>query len=325
MCGQDIPCKEIPLKYDSDLSFDEREMTTKLLAMLFLLTVLMLEAPLCKSELEWTTTYEINVHVDGSATWIIERRAFLLTSDDVDEFYNQSFNEILAIQIMVGMAWQRTGRNMTVRDLIMVANPPFNATIGYYGTARYEFDWIDFAKNESGTITIGDVFDGQYLDLLQGDTLIIHFPDGYTAVSSPQGEQSDKTLKWYGPKNFSAQEPKVTLQQVSFSFWDALRIYSFAIIGMAVLGMVSASIWIFKLRKKNKVSTEVYPLENRNGEDEIIAMLSSAGGSLLQSTITNKCGFSKAKTSLLLKRLEEQGKVTRQKKGREKLVTLLKT
>jgi hypothetical protein len=306
-------------------------MSKKLLVMLYLLTLFLFEVPLCKCELEWTTTYEIRIDTDCSATWVIERRAFLITDYDVAEFFNYSSLESLSeftqtIQVMVGEAWQRTGRDMNVKDFEITFNL-FNATIGYYGTIKYEFDWIGFAKNENGTIKIGDVFDGQYIDLLQEGTLIIDLPEGYMAVSSPQGQQIGRTLKWYGPKDFSFQEPVIILQQDSSSFWEVLRNYSLAIIGMAILGMASVSVWMFKLRKKNKVSTDIYPLENilknGNGENEIIKMLNDAGGSLLQSTITNMCGFSKAKTSLLLKKLEKEGKVIRRKKGREKLVTLL--
>ena len=310
-----------------------RAMSIKPFITLFFLAFFLFEAPSCKCELEWTTTYEININANGSAVWVIERRALLITDDDINEFFNysslESFSEFTqTIQMMVGEAWQKTDRDMSVDDFEVTFNL-FNATVGYYGAIRYKFDWIGFARNENGTIKIGDVFNGQYIDLLQEDILVIKFPDGYTAVSSPQGEQSGRTLKWYGPRNFSAQEPTVILQQASFSFWETLQNYSLVIIGMIILGTGSIGVWIFKLRKKDKVLVGAYSsgaiLGNENGEDKIIAMLRDAGGSLLQSTITKKCRFSKAKTSLLLKKLEEQRKVTRQKKGREKIVTLLTT
>jgi uncharacterized membrane protein len=44
---------------------------------------------------------------------------------------------------------------------------------------------------------------------------------------------------------------------------------------------------------------------------------------MLQSAIKEKCGFSKAKISGLLKSMEEKGMIKRKRKGREKLVTLV--
>jgi uncharacterized membrane protein len=60
-------------------------------------------------------------------------------------------------------------------------------------------------------------------------------------------------------------------------------------------------------------------------EDKIIKILKSSGGSLRQSVIVEQCRFSKAKTSQLLTVLEEKGKITRLKKGRDKIVTLKET
>jgi uncharacterized membrane protein len=57
-------------------------------------------------------------------------------------------------------------------------------------------------------------------------------------------------------------------------------------------------------------------------EQKVTAMLQRTGGSTLQSNITREFGFSKAKTSQLLDPMEKKGTVTRQKKGREKIVTL---
>ena len=51
--------------------------------------------------------------------------------------------------------------------------------------------------------------------------------------------------------------------------------------------------------------------------------LRAAGGQLRQSTIVNQCKFSKAKTSILLSRMEEEGKVKRIEKGRQKIVVLI--
>jgi uncharacterized membrane protein len=57
-------------------------------------------------------------------------------------------------------------------------------------------------------------------------------------------------------------------------------------------------------------------------EQRVVALLQRAGGSTLQSTITKEFGFSKSKTSQLLDTMEKKGIVSRQRMGREKIVTL---
>lgn len=57
-------------------------------------------------------------------------------------------------------------------------------------------------------------------------------------------------------------------------------------------------------------------------EENVIGMLKEAGGGMLQSVITKKCGFSKSKVSELLKSMEERGVIKRKRKGREKFVIL---
>ncbi|MDH5689948.1 MAG: hypothetical protein OEY81_00775 [Candidatus Bathyarchaeota archaeon] len=52
-------------------------------------------------------------------------------------------------------------------------------------------------------------------------------------------------------------------------------------------------------------------------------MLKETGGNMLRSAITEKCGFSKSKTSELLKSMEKRRVIKRKKKGREKTVKLI--
>jgi uncharacterized membrane protein len=56
--------------------------------------------------------------------------------------------------------------------------------------------------------------------------------------------------------------------------------------------------------------------------DRVIDLLRNLGGQAYQSMITDRLGFSKSKTSLLMKTMEQQRLVTRERLGREVLVTL---
>jgi uncharacterized membrane protein len=100
------------------------------------------------------------------------------------------------------------------------------------------------------------------------------------------------------------------------------------IIGLIIAGIAgigSAGLWFFKFRRKETgviaAASQIKPMIEDDGE-KVVKLLREAGGSLYQSTITKQLGFSKSKTSGLLKSMEKKGSVRRQKKGREKTVTL---
>jgi uncharacterized membrane protein len=58
-------------------------------------------------------------------------------------------------------------------------------------------------------------------------------------------------------------------------------------------------------------------------EDKVLKLLKTASGTMRQSDITERLGFSKAKTSQLLTALENRRILARYKKGRDKIVTLI--
>jgi len=93
---------------------------------------------------------------------------------------------------------------------------------------------------------------------------------------------------------------------------------------------VGSSIGFYVFRRHRKKEREIVevpelptPLGIESAEDKIVKLLRSSGGSLYQSAIVDQCKFSKAKTSQLLAVLENKGIVSRYKKGRDKIVTLV--
>ncbi len=143
----------------------------------------------------------------------------------------------------------------------------------------------------------------------------------------PDGEP-DQMLMWYGRRNFMWGEPNVSLEERTLGGTYSLQEYLPMIVGLIVLATIaSAFIWFLKFRKKRKADVRgrlpKVTLEMEDDKDKVVTLLKAAGGRLYQSTITKKCGFSKSKTSELLASMEKKGIVRRQKKGREKLVTLI--
>ena len=286
----------------------------------------------CESDLEWITAYKIEISKDGSARWIIERRTLLETEYDKATFnyysspdyhYELSKN----ISELVKTARLETGRwNMTYKDLKITST--FAVT---YGIVTYQYEWLEFASLSPSQerIEIGDVFvDGIFL--FGNGELTVEYPSGYVAAEifpvTDETDESDGTIIWYELENFSAEEPRIVLRKKGLM--DILHEYMLLIGGVVAVASVSfAGLWLFRFRKKGDTKPVVRPerptFETEDDEEKVIRLLKASHGSLYQVTITEKCGFSKTKTSLLLATMEKKGVVKRRKKGRKKLVTLI--
>ena len=312
-------------------------MKVKLFATLFLILCFFLTwKSLGESELEWITSYKIEIGENGSATWIIERKTILETEYEeatfnyysrLDYHYELSSN----ISELVKTARLETGRwNMTYEPLTITSSI-FRSSTVTYGVVTYQYDWIEFVSlvPDQERIEVGDVFvDGIFLF---GDgELVIEYPSAYVvAESSPVPDdtgESERTIIWHDLENFYVEEPRIILRKRGFM--DALNDYLPVVAGVVVVGGASLSgLWLLKRRRKGEVEPIVQApgpdLEIEDDEDRVIRLLKASHGRLFQSTITEQCGFSKTKTSLLLTAMERKGMVKRKKKGREKLVTLI--
>jgi hypothetical protein len=312
-------------------------MKAKLFATLFLILFFFLSwRSLGESELEWITAYKIEIGENGSARWIIERKTLLETEyeeatfnyySSLDYHYELSNN----ISEVVNTARLKTGRwNMTYEPLTITSSI-FRSSTVTYGVITYQYDWIEFVNlvPDQERIEVGDVFaDGIFL--FGNGELAIEYPSAYVvAESSPVPDETrmtDRTVIWYGIENFSVEEPRIILRKKGVM--DALNDYMLVVVGVLVVGGASLSgFWLLKRRKKGEAEPVVQAprldLEIEDDEDRVIRLLKASHGRLFQSTITEQCGFSKTKTSLLLAAMERKGVVKRQKKGREKLVTLI--
>jgi len=311
-------------------------MKVRLFAILFLILFFFLSwISFCESELDWITVYEIEIGVNGSARWIIERKTFLETEYDEATFnyyssleyhYELSSN----ISELVKTARLKTGRwNMTYEPLTITSSI-FRSTTVTYGVMTYQYDWLEFANlvPDQERIEIGDVFvDGIFL--FGNGELIVEYPPGYVVAESfpvpDETGESDRTIIWDGLESFSVEEPRITLRKKSFM--DILNEYVLLVVGVVVVGGAGFSgFWLLKRRKKGEAKPIVQApgpdIEIEDDEDRVIRLLKASHGSLFQSTITEQFGFSKTKTSLLLATMEKKGIVKRKKKGRKKLVML---
>jgi len=132
------------------------------------------------------------------------------------------------------------------------------------------------------------------------------------------------------PITHTANDGNVTAGPRAVGITDMLKPYVPIIAALiALAGIGFTSLWFFKFRKKEKreaivTAPHVPPvtLGIEDNEEKVVTLLKSAGGPIYQSTIANQCGFSRSKTSKLLTSMEMKGRIRRQEKGREKVVTL---
>jgi uncharacterized membrane protein len=199
-------------------------------------------------------------------------------------------------------------------------------------TTEYTFVWQNFSTIQNRELTFGDVFKTpDFFNLLFGDAALqLTYPNIYKpeSVYPPPYDRQDENqlLKWARTQDLTNADTKVTLSTSGQS--DAKS----NTIGMDVIGggvvvvavpVVLVSFYAAKKRKNTKPSNPkaFEPSGLESDEDKILTLLKTVGGSMRQTEITERLGYSKAKTSQLLTDLEERGLLARYKRGRDKIVT----
>jgi len=164
---------------------------------------------------------EVTVEPDGDAVWEAQYRIRLATDDEEQAFedlradieadpgsYTGRFSERMSSTAAV--AENATGRDMAVTNTTVTAER--RELPQSYGVLTYQFEWSNFAATDGDRIVVGDAVDGLFLD--EGSSLIVSWPDEYRlSESSPSPtETRDSAVVWQGPVDFTAGEPRVTLE-----------------------------------------------------------------------------------------------------------------
>jgi uncharacterized membrane protein len=307
------------------------------LAVAILYTTIILLTGVPKAQAyELKTTYTIEIHEDGTASWMIEQSAYLQTDSD-----QTSFGQLLSISItphaldqfasevatIINQAYNRTGRFMTAENIAIGGNVT-KSEIGAYGFLKYSFDWTNFAVIENETIRMGDTFSNE--SFMFGDgALSIIVPTGYYIKScSPSTDQTTASiLEWNTIKSLGYGEPAILLsKEEGNSFLPELPI----LLGttVTIIGVVLSSMLVLKIRRGKRENMLEATLAEASAEvddtQKILALIKNVGGQILQSKITEQLRCSKAKTSKILADMENKGMIERFKRGRDKIVSLRK-
>ncbi len=270
--------------------------------------------------------YRVRIEIDGSAAWVIEER--FLTGESPQPSPQMFDTFINNVKSLVDSAEQIAERDMFAESFAMTVN-----VSGSYTIVKYQFRWLAFAQINTSRIMIGDVFEVAGLFLLGEGTVNVEYPTNYVVESvSPQPHaQSARTLTWWGIQDFKLGEPNVVfVEHGTLDIISVLRENAPLILGTVVLaGIGVTGLYHFRFRKKSRKEKPIdeysmlpRDLDAEDNEEKILNLLKAAGGRLPQSVIARQCKFSKAKTSILLAKMEKSGTVKRYEKGREKVVVL---
>ncbi|MEM2098448.1 MAG: MarR family transcriptional regulator [Candidatus Bathyarchaeia archaeon] len=273
----------------------------------------------CQSYVE----YKIQINTDNSAYWVVTVVSSINSNIDIKGFQER-------VTALVTAAANETGREMSVDEnsLQMIDE------ISWDTQSRktiYSFIWQNFSVEKNGAITLGDVFHTpDFFKQLYGDgTLQITYPETYNILSvSPHPDEQNNaagTIKWLVTEYFIKAKPEIILQNKTQNIENGNR-QQFAFIGISVISIVVlalVAIYMLKRQKsKNKPPKPIITPHIESDEEKIIKLIHLSNGSIRQSVIAEKCGFSKAKTSQILSALEQKGTITRYKRGRDKIVIL---
>ncbi len=308
----------------------------------------MLQGQSANEQIEQTIT--INVSENGNADVRISQRLPAET-DAQQAAFDQLANEFergehdiggTAIIRIVEEVDQDLDRTMDVRNEQRVTNRSNGV-----GTLTHTFVWTNFANVSEDRITIGDAFrvDGtNWLGSLEaGQQLTITVPDGYAITSSPQGHE-DNRITWMGPETFTAGDIEITLERTAFG--PFLEESTAIMVALLVGAIVITGLWTYRRRQRSttpaettttpqpSTSTETTadepPAENEapvdpellSDEERVTRLLEKNDGRMKQAMIVEETGWSSAKVSQLLSKMEEDGQINKLRIGRENLISL---
>ena len=171
------------------------------------------------------TTFDVAVESNGDAVWTFEYEKTLETDEDVAEFeeFAEAFEEeesdlydVFTEQAdrLVGSAQGHTDREMAATEFNRSAGVV--GPINQLGVVEMRFTWEGFAETDGERLIVTDGFQDGFF-LMEGQSLVIHAPEGYTFDTvEPDGEyvgrlENTNSVTWVGELDFLDGRPYVEL------------------------------------------------------------------------------------------------------------------
>ncbi|WP_255167407.1 helix-turn-helix transcriptional regulator [Natrononativus amylolyticus] len=175
-----------------------------------------------------STTFEITVYENGTATWTFRHDRLLSSSSEEAEFeeFAEEFEEeetdlyvrfTEQAQALTGTGSDETDREMEATNFDRSAG--IERQLNSIGVVEMTFTWTEFAEVDNGTVTVGDVFDGgfyigsgQTLVVQPGDDLVFASVQPEAEYTGPSVEESD-SVSWSGDYEFLDGHPHIVFEQ----------------------------------------------------------------------------------------------------------------
>ena len=310
---------------------------TRLVAVVLLLVVMTpVGAAQSQPETDNTVT-RIGVGVDGDARWSVVVRTRLETDRDVRSYrefqervranesrYLGQFSDRIAS--VVAAADGGTDRSMAARNFSLSTS--IQQVPRRWGVITYTFTWTGFARVENGSVVVDGVGGG--LLIARNDTLVVSGPARYTAtdVGPTPTTRDNGTLSWRGRRDFGPGEPTVRYEPAATPTGDSglTAVVSPALVG--ALGLVAAVGGFLLYRRRNGAGTASDA--DDGGEttavltdgDRVVELVTENGGQVKQAAIADELDWSASKTSRVLSRLADDGRIEKLRLGRENVISL---
>jgi uncharacterized membrane protein len=294
-----------------------------LIAFIAITIILLLPAQTLANTTTDHIEYNINLNINGTATWkIIQVTDINSTTDSLEKFQQR-------ILTAINEARESTSRNMALDFTSLELKTDMHWETSSQ-TIEYIFRWENFSILKDGKIVFGDALSSNLFSAFYGNgELYVTYPPKYSisSLSARPDEQnnSTQTLHWYRTQDFPTT-PFITLTENSDFNNLPLTILVAAFSGA---GAFAFGFFVFSNRRQRKRNTTQVTAptpwkDTQNSEEKILQLLKQSGGSVKQSEICTELKFSRTKTSLLLAEMEKNNHVKRDKKGKNKIVYVTK-
>jgi len=250
-----------------------------------------------------------------------------------------------------------TDRSMAIEapeQVVERENESLSAVRGLNGTTTLTFTWTNFAREEGDSYVVDDAFNASqgtwFGGLTASERLIIALPSGHGASAAPKAFEENE-LRWEGPTSFepgylrivysgSLPEPNPDNGEPVL-VWVALGLAALALIAAAYLlgrrrGVDPAAAVLAAVGGEDEEAAEdastaeteepeptddAEDLELLSDEERVERLIEDNGGRMKQANIVRETGWSNAKVSQLLSAMEEEGRITKLRIGRENLIS----
>jgi hypothetical protein len=260
------------------------------------------------------------------------------------------------------MAIENVSRSWRIEDETSVSRASAtDTTTNGTGVLSVSFAWTSFARTDGNRIVVGDVFqteDRWLPGLRSGQTLVMRAPENYSITSASVGH-TQETVRWEGPTSFDDDSLRATFTgtdgnrtspngpagpALPISLDGVLAILAAILLAAVAYGVArrssdSGSTTDGDSRRESTLERGSVTAESEVGEEtdgpfagvdedllsdeeRIERHLEAAGGRMKQAEIVDRTGWSNAKVSQVLSKMDEAGRVEKLRIGRENLISL---